>query len=69
MNRLTPMFFFLSIFFVFIFVWFIGNEDRLTALFWMLPGVLIGMFSMLWKSFTRIERRVSRLERERDASK
>ena len=62
-NRLTPTLHLVGVFFVFFFTWYIGTEERLTGLFWALPGVFVGTFAMLWNAISKLERRLARLER------
>ena len=69
MSKLIPTVYFLSVFAVFILAWYVSPEDRLVSVTWALPGLLIGTFATVWDTMAKLERRIVKLEREREALK
>ena len=64
MNKLTPTIYMLGVLAVFVVAWYYGPEDRLVNLAWALPGLLVGTFAMLWSAMRKLERKITKLERE-----
>lgn len=69
MSKLTPTLYLIGVFFVFLFAWYVGPEERLVNLAWALPGLFVGTFAVLWGAMVRLERKIAVLERQIESVK